>query len=742
MAVNRFQQYRPGEYVSQFVPTPLDSNLLFNSLNRAQTSYDNALNYFGTFTPEVNYYHGDYGHAKEVLQDYDTAIADYTNQLLESGNFNSAARNIMQLNQKYKKDLAQTGRIGTLAARKAEYDNSIKQIESIKNLEDQMLAKANYDKNAYTQFAPGKTQLNNPLLFDDPGINAIIAKVASSVKADGYNIPGQGLLYESGDKYFLKSVNGHVKEISYDKAASAIMEVVLSDPNIASYAAARKQVGAPIDANILGMIDGYARATSFRDVNSSWSFHKDPIAVEKAKEENNNSINALLNPSTFTPGLIRGYNAASLANAIATETNSDKKKLLEGYQKAALQAYDTSDMARPYKVSEGEKIKLATDLKAVYPELQGMTHDEIIKVIEYSAGDETLKDEVSALSKKYGIKTDLTMYPSGSSSGGANVDATLNTLLTTVNSHLSENPVFKNALKPYYSNRDIYLEEGAEIPTVNIVPQWKNEAQESAAINNMQPGFNSNNWSIVSKSIDGTGTELPTDSKEIEKIFANLRSAAAGNIQLESIGHYQNAELPTALTINYYDPSTKINHTFTLSSKYDPNTEDKVLGSMVSGMIDSQLNVANSGIQTQVAGELVQESRRYNALGVQFKGNPDENYIDSPAFQYLKDYGISNLNLYADNVNGKNGKFITYGDNTNNDYITYGDITALQAYLNDMGYEGELDIMEYIDFTNKSENDPLDFTTIENGDPFARVKVAENLFPIYQEILSYKNSTK
>lgn len=282
---NRFENYISNGYVSQFVPTPIDTNLLYNVQKEKQAYLDNLHASLAKMKPEFNFIHAneyDMGHTQEAqsIKDYYANQSTEISKMLQEDNLSGAKQAMLStlynedMNKKmqyleyaYNQDLA-----------------NIKSLEDIKNLDDRNLASNHYqkerlkNKNFDDYYAGKSSPLNSPLLSDNPDLEDLINQAGAAINANGYTTSDGGVLYAAKDaqgnptgKYMYRK--GDVtSEITGDRAYNLISVSVLANPKVQSYAAARKAWGSPIEQQLDLMIQSQAGARAHRKSNQDVSY--------------------------------------------------------------------------------------------------------------------------------------------------------------------------------------------------------------------------------------------------------------------------------------------------------------------------------------------------------------------------------------------------------------------------------------------------------------------------------------
>jgi hypothetical protein len=262
--MNRFDQYVQQQFVPQFVPTPLDGNLMFRALASKQQGFDTMGANISAFAPEVTAYTGDSMAAKDYLQNtYEAEKIRIQEELSTSGDVSKAARELQGLNSKYLKD-RQTGALYNFAQRKAMDDMELERIKSIKNAADKEYSLADYYTNRHTEFNTNEfTPLNRAKIFDDPGMTEKIRGAVQLAAASSIPVEGGEVIFDPKTGEWMLGVTNQQGEIQweYKKAneiAPLVAEYLAGDSEAMDYIAARESVGAPI----LGMIEQQINAAS------------------------------------------------------------------------------------------------------------------------------------------------------------------------------------------------------------------------------------------------------------------------------------------------------------------------------------------------------------------------------------------------------------------------------------------------------------------------------------------------
>ncbi len=304
---NRFENYINNGYQSQFVPTPLDTNMMFNVLKERQGYYDNLVATNANLTPQFNYIKPndfDMGHQREAMeiQNLYAERSSEINEYLKNDNL-EGAKNLM-LKTIHDKDLKR--KVQYLEASYNQDLANLKSIEGIKKMDDRNLATHYYYKNrlqgkSFQDYYEGKTSpLNSPILGENPDLDNKINQIGAAIAANGYTFADGSRLESVKDangnsigKY--RYVKGDVtSEIREDEAFNIISTNVLNDPEVQSYIGARQAWGSPIifqdeqgntQGPLMEMFRAQAAARSHRKSNQNVSYMTDDLGLAKAKGE-------------------------------------------------------------------------------------------------------------------------------------------------------------------------------------------------------------------------------------------------------------------------------------------------------------------------------------------------------------------------------------------------------------------------------------------------------------------------
>lgn len=309
MARNRFENYISNGYQSQFVPTPLDTNMMFNVLKERQGYYDNLVATNANLMPQFNYIKPsdyDMGHQREAIeiQNMYTNRSSEINDLLKNDNL-EGAKNLM-LKTIHDKDLKR--KIQYLESAYAQDMENVKSLSDIKKLDDRNLASQYYYKNrlsgrSFEDFLAGKSAgVNNPLLSENPGLEEMINRAGNAIQANGYTLSDGSVIVSAKDaqgnptgKYMYKT--GDVtSEIDFNRAMDILSTNILSNPEVISYIQAREawgspilnydEKGKPIGGPLMGMIASEAAARAHRKSQSRAHYMTDDIYMHGVRNPN------------------------------------------------------------------------------------------------------------------------------------------------------------------------------------------------------------------------------------------------------------------------------------------------------------------------------------------------------------------------------------------------------------------------------------------------------------------------
>ena len=361
---NRFENYISNGYQSQFVPTPLDTNMMFNVLKERQGYYDNLVATNANLMPQFNYIKPsdyDMGHQREAMeiQNMYANRSSEINDLLKNDNL-EGAKNLM-LKTIHDKDLKRKVQyLESAYAQDVEYVNSL---SDIKKLDDRNLATQYYYKNrlsgrSFDDFLAGKsTGVNNPLLSENPDIDKKITAIGSAINANGYTLSDGSVIVSARDaqgnptgKYMYRKGNVS-SEIDFRRAIDIIGSGILNDPEVISYVQAREAWGAPIlgmDENgnatgpLMEMIASQAGARAHRKSETGVHYMTDDIMMHGIRNPN-----APIKPSPVRPA---ARNSHSLTGKEKQEFRINNGKI---ERKVDINAYEELGLSP----SPGAKIK-------------------------------------------------------------------------------------------------------------------------------------------------------------------------------------------------------------------------------------------------------------------------------------------------------------------------------------------------------------------------------------------------
>jgi len=295
MARNRFETYRSNQYTPQFIPTPLDTNLLMKGLATSQQQWDTAMQTLASQQYPTEYfqgrYHTDRDVAKQVGDYYENATLDLTEQLGQTGDVSKAATDLIRLKKQFSTD----PRVSGLAYRKKLYEDFNEQLnEADVNDAEKELMREYFEQNLMTDFGDKGKALNRGVIYDTPDIAKKIKDAVSMLEHDGGVMTqvdglGRGQLYRHFDQYGnptfkFVTATGTYENLDYGKALNAIRGVVGYDPEVQSFLQGRETIGRPYTQELDAMLQSAAFGKSFNRSDIDYNFLDDPYGRSRQED--------------------------------------------------------------------------------------------------------------------------------------------------------------------------------------------------------------------------------------------------------------------------------------------------------------------------------------------------------------------------------------------------------------------------------------------------------------------------
>lgn len=704
MARNRFEQYQSNPYQQQFVPTPMNANLLMGALGQKQKSFDSALNSASTFTPEVSYYHGDRETADGLINQYSQKSNDIVESLYADGDGNNAARTIAQMNQGYLKD-KQTGEISALAQRKSQYDASITSINKIKNTEDRQRALGYFQNTAHTEFGLD-SPLNQPIILDNPGISEKALAIGKAIKADGWMI-GDGRIITSDDNgMYNVTVNGTTTQIDPNDAYGIIENYLLGDEQVRSYMGSRQQIGDPVD--LRNTIASVASAVGFTKTTGSYGFHKD---VKKGIDYANGNFPLSIQPGNPTL-LAEGMTMDDLNTSIAS-SDGGSKGILTAYKLEAQKAFDESEKGKAFKASASDH----TDFQNEY--IESLTDNYDIQSASDYGVLQSLKEvfskmKASEFSNVMNNEDKLKEIVKQHSPDG------YEEIITTSLMDIKGNTPSGKKEETYIELRDEFMSDGYSMTPTEIIPGKKGTA--AAEYNTkLHNALSEQNFEVLQGFNISTNKPNSYDLGAGDKSKTNqkvLNEMKAGTVESVRINKYGNALIPPTFTVEVTTDEGL--QEITLMPKYNTQTEGYSIPSSVSDLI-KELDATGSLLGNAVENSLL-EDRENNYFGLYDNNDPHQNVKDkllpssNTQIEAIKPY-------IGKDTNGHEGNYIRIEEKGNVPY----DITFNRIFesMENLGIDLEtnedaMGLKQFIKENGTNPNTPFNFDLFP--DPQAKEK--------------------
>lgn len=360
--MNRFDQYRQAQQVRQFNPTPLDTNLIMGALGQKQQSFDSAVSGIGSFAPELSAYTGDLDEGKQYITDaYETHKSKLLEDLSETGDVSKAARELQVLHNNYLKD-TQSGKLAYFANRKAEDEANLKQINTIKNPADKMLAMQDYLTRRHTQLEDGKySSLNTPILLEDPGVASKVQSAVKMAAESSFPIDGGVVEMDPETGQFKLGVTNEDGTLQWsfinaEETAALVAQHLAGDSEVTDYMSARDQLGAPIYEDVLHMIE------SASQLHARDKFTGKGGSVSGSNRTGTKSKNKIISSAGESNTLGKQYWSGSFESSVndLTEIINDPNISHDDKVKASLQLAQLQTIQEDFDNTEqGAKLKAA-----------------------------------------------------------------------------------------------------------------------------------------------------------------------------------------------------------------------------------------------------------------------------------------------------------------------------------------------------------------------------------------------
>lgn len=366
--------------MSQFIATPLDTQMMYNVMKERQSVYDQLSTV--DITPQFNYIKAsdfDMGHQKEAneVYGYFENVADSTRRMLEEDNLAGAQKEMMKAIRN--KDMQSRIR-GLNYAFDADKQYR-EQIEKESNLDHRRRLMNYYmqnrmqgrDFNAFVQ--GGESPINQPYLTAYVDSDKKIKEASSMLHSSGFPLGDGTILKYAKDAQgnmvpYMYSQDGKVTAITEKDAYNKMSAYVMSDPEIQQYAHFMDTIGEGewYRKSLDNQIRGAAFAKSFVDISKDTQMHK--MDSDWWGDNPNN-----------TKGFIREMPAASNPYNAA---NSDKYKLEDGKIKEK-----TSKTVTDGRTGIERKI-FAWEEKQVPTEQSSYIMNNFLKVIDPQTGQASI----------------------------------------------------------------------------------------------------------------------------------------------------------------------------------------------------------------------------------------------------------------------------------------------------------------------------------------------------------------
>jgi hypothetical protein len=715
MARNRFETYQNNEYTSQFVPTPMDANLMLGAIGQRQKSFDGAMDEASMFAAEVDYYHNDREIAEGILGKYDTQSNSIAEGLYQDGDGTGAARSIIKLKRNYNKD-KQVGEIAALKRRKAQFDADMERIDNIKSPVDREEVKALYMKNVHTDFGID-SPLNQAKIFDDPGLAEKALAIGKAIKADGIPM-GDGRLYASADGMHYTFVNGVQTKVDPTQAYETIKQNILADPQTRGYIQARLNAGAPVDYE--NLIASVANAVGFTDTRLTYGFRDNSKGLIDYEQGNRPFSMAPANPYE----VVQGMTIQELNKEIETATGT-RKNILEGFKETKTKEFDNSEAGKSLKPNKQDVNNFKTEFIDSLDDFPKQTTSDAsyiknLKEIFINMSNGELHDLITNTND-----SELQQIVS------ENVGEGWGVIFTDKLKELSELTSVGEKTKFYNDSLDEVLGKGFQSTPIEIRPSMGGVAKRDY-LSTLKQSLNTNEWDVLEVYNSKEGTYANVDPNNYKQAKEELSKLKAGDIELQGVDKFGESYLPPHFKINLTTGKGEdaIITTYTISPKLNPELKGSYSLDPTIHKLIKDLDITGDKTSTAVENDLLLELQ-LSDIGFGDTGNSN---FDGVEVMGINDSPVK-VNPYTKtDSNGKNGNFITVDEPGYGKYeITVEELRDMYAFLEgpikDLTTEEKFAAAsEYDEFQKVTKGlkktDIVDFSKLLELDP----KAMENIF--------------
>lgn len=293
MSRNRFENYISSRYESQFTPTPLDPNFMFNVQNARQEYFDKLQAGLLASNPQINFLRPndfDMGHLQEAnqyRQDINSRISKISD-MMKKDDLTGATTELLGL----KTD-------PNLLQKKQQLEYSFEQDKQFreyvdKNIKDpyyKSIALSNYEQNRLKDkpFSIGMS-LNSPIIADKYDYQEAINKVLTHMEANGIPL-GNGKVaskvVDENGRYIYQYVteDGKLKQLTTQEVYDALSGRLMNDPELKGHIASVELLGLDEKEALKKMMIAAAEGKSFSDMTIDRNYISDQIGLGRAKGE-------------------------------------------------------------------------------------------------------------------------------------------------------------------------------------------------------------------------------------------------------------------------------------------------------------------------------------------------------------------------------------------------------------------------------------------------------------------------
>ena len=243
MAINRFTKIPTPEYVPQFVPEALDTNLFSAMSDNVNDTYNAALNQYSKDTFKVDYHNNLQADAERVLGEFTKQQDEVVNTLLKDKDVNKASRMMAGLYKEYNQSLA-SGDLKYLQQSHDKYKEDMSSIaQGIKDPVSKQMEIDRYNKEYITDLKDefgNYNQSSDPNYFEMPDIYKAVTDSLDTIKSntfayqDGDGNTWRPQLSTDGQLIGFSNKSGTTESIGTDRARKIITGYIKGNPILQS----------------------------------------------------------------------------------------------------------------------------------------------------------------------------------------------------------------------------------------------------------------------------------------------------------------------------------------------------------------------------------------------------------------------------------------------------------------------------------------------------------------------------